>query len=52
MRVGLLGATLCAAAAVCVTALAGSASPPGVTVHHFVIGGTFPLSGNVPPITK
>ena len=44
-RVGLLGATLAVAATVCVTALAGSLSPPGVTAHHFVIGGTFPLSG-------
>src|SRR5262249_52033587 len=46
MKVGLLAATFLAAATVCVTALAGSqATPPGVTSHHFVIGGTFPLSG-------
>ena len=45
MRLGLLVGTLAVAATVCVTALAGSQSPPGVTIHHFVIGGTFPLSG-------
>jgi len=33
------------AATICVTALAGSQAAPGVTSHHFVIGGTFPLSG-------
>jgi branched-chain amino acid transport system substrate-binding protein len=45
MRLGLLVGTLAVAATVCVTALAGSQSAPGVTIHHFVIGGTFPLSG-------
>jgi branched-chain amino acid transport system substrate-binding protein len=45
MKVGLLAATFLAAATVCVTALAGSQATPGVTSHHFVIGGTFPLSG-------
>jgi branched-chain amino acid transport system substrate-binding protein len=45
MRFGLLVGTLAVAATVCVTALAGSQSAPGVTIHHFVIGGTFPLSG-------
>jgi branched-chain amino acid transport system substrate-binding protein len=45
MRLGLLVAGLVVAAATCVTALAGSQSQPGVTSHHFVIGGTFPLSG-------
>jgi branched-chain amino acid transport system substrate-binding protein len=45
-RFGLLVAAIVAAATVCVTALAGSsAAPPGVTAHHFTIGGTFPLSG-------
>jgi branched-chain amino acid transport system substrate-binding protein len=44
-RVALLVASFAAAAVVCVTALAGAQSPPGVTIHHFVIGGTFPLSG-------
>ena len=45
LRLGLLVGTLVVAATVCVTALAGSASAPGVNIHHFVIGGTFPLSG-------
>jgi len=44
-RLGPLVAMVMVAATVCVTALAGSQSPPGVTIHHFVIGGTFPLSG-------
>ena len=45
-RFGLLVATFCATATLCVTALAGStAAPPGVTAHHFTIGATFPLSG-------
>jgi branched-chain amino acid transport system substrate-binding protein len=46
IRLGLLVAALVVAATVCVTALAGSQSAPGVTTHHIVIGGTFPLSGN------
>src|SRR6266540_3836928 len=45
MRFGLLVAALAVAATVCVTALAGSQAPPGVTKTKFVIGGTFPLSG-------
>jgi branched-chain amino acid transport system substrate-binding protein len=45
MRLALLVGTLAVAATLCVTALAGSQSAPGVTIHHFVIGGTFPLSG-------
>ena len=45
MRLGLLVAALAVAATVCVTALAGSQAPPGVTKTKFVIGGTFPLSG-------
>jgi branched-chain amino acid transport system substrate-binding protein len=45
LRLGLLVGTLVVAATVCVTALAGSQSAPGVNIHHFVIGGTFPLSG-------
>src|SRR3954467_8175918 len=46
-RFGLLVAMFGITATVCVTALAGStAAPPGVTAHHFTIGGTFPLSGS------
>jgi len=45
MRLGLLVASFAVAATICVTALAGSQAAPGVTSHHFVIGGTFPLSG-------
>ncbi len=45
MRFGLLVAALAVAATVCVTALAGSQAPPGVTKTKFVIGATFPLSG-------
>jgi hypothetical protein len=45
IKLGVLIATLTVGAAMCVTALAGSQAPPGVTNTKFVIGGTFPLSG-------
>ena len=45
MRLGPFVAALVVAATVCVTALAGSQAPPGVTKTKFVIGGTFPLTG-------
>ena len=45
MRLGLIASTFVVAATVCVTALAGSQSAPGVSSNQIVIGGTFPLSG-------
>jgi branched-chain amino acid transport system substrate-binding protein len=45
IRFGLLITTMVVAATVCVTALAGSQSAPGVNIHHIIIGGTFPLTG-------